>query len=107
MFSICFSSKTRRKTSHVTLRVAPRGFCGSDRAWRGALALGLGFVRYISQNFRPLENNSVTVWIALDDADEETGVVTGVQHVPTCAGCGMGTGPFEKEGKPAYVMMVD
>ena len=30
--------------------------------------------RYISENFRPLENNSVTVWIALDDADEETGV---------------------------------
>ena len=32
-------------------------------------------IRYISENFRPLENNSVTVWIALDDADEETGVV--------------------------------
>lgn len=31
-------------------------------------------IRYISENFRPLENNSVTVWIALDDADEETGV---------------------------------
>lgn len=30
---------------------------------------------YISQNFRPLSENSVTVWIALDAADEETGVV--------------------------------
>ena len=31
--------------------------------------------RYISQNFVPVEENSVTVWIALDDADAETGVV--------------------------------
>lgn len=28
---------------------------------------------YISSQFEPYENNSVTVWIALDDADEETG----------------------------------
>ena len=31
--------------------------------------------RYISQNFLPVAENSVTVWIALDDADAETGVV--------------------------------
>jgi len=30
---------------------------------------------YISVNFLPVENNAVTVWIALDDADAETGVV--------------------------------
>jgi len=30
---------------------------------------------YISDQFCPRDNNSVTVWIALDDADEETGVV--------------------------------
>lgn len=28
---------------------------------------------YISTQFQPYENNSVTVWMALDDADEETG----------------------------------
>eukprot|EP00980_Cylindrotheca_fusiformis_P026399 scaffold16066_cov109-Cylindrotheca_fusiformis.AAC.5 len=28
---------------------------------------------YISTQFEPYENNSVTLWIALDDADEETG----------------------------------
>jgi len=30
---------------------------------------------YISSQFEPYENNSVTVWIALDDADVETGCV--------------------------------
>ena len=30
---------------------------------------------YISEQFRPVKDNSVTVWIALDDADAETGVV--------------------------------
>ena len=30
---------------------------------------------YISEQFRPVEDNSITVWIALDDADAETGVV--------------------------------
>lgn len=34
---------------------------------------------YISSQFEPLDNNSVTVWMALDDADEETGCV---QYVP-------------------------
>ena len=31
---------------------------------------------YISKQFEPYHNNSVTVWMALDDADEETGVVS-------------------------------
>lgn len=30
---------------------------------------------YISSQFEPVDNNSVTVWMALDDADEETGCV--------------------------------
>lgn len=30
---------------------------------------------YISTQFEPYENNSVTLWISLDDADEETGCV--------------------------------
>jgi ectoine hydroxylase-related dioxygenase (phytanoyl-CoA dioxygenase family) len=34
---------------------------------------------YISNQFEPLENNSVTVWMALDDVDDETGCV---QYVP-------------------------
>ena len=34
---------------------------------------------YISCQFEPLENNSVTLWMALDNADEETGCV---QYVP-------------------------
>ncbi|CAK9046825.1 unnamed protein product [Durusdinium trenchii] len=49
-----------------------------DVLWKPPGASGVGYHQdsaYISQNFRPLENNSVTVWIALDDADEETGVV--------------------------------
>eukprot|EP00977_Amphora_coffeiformis_P009391 scaffold2168_cov180-Amphora_coffeaeformis.AAC.10 len=31
---------------------------------------------YISKQFDPYHNNSVTVWMALDDADEENGVVS-------------------------------
>jgi len=49
-----------------------------DVLWKPPGAGGVGYHQdsaYISENFRPLENNSVTVWIALDDADEETGVV--------------------------------
>jgi len=34
---------------------------------------------YISDNFVPRENNSLTMWIALDDADEENGAV---QYAP-------------------------
>jgi hypothetical protein len=30
---------------------------------------------YISAQFVPFQNNSITIWCALDDADEETGVV--------------------------------
>ena len=30
---------------------------------------------YISAQFIPFQNNSITIWCALDDADEETGVV--------------------------------
>ena len=34
---------------------------------------------YISSQFEPQDNNSVTVWMALDDADDETGCI---QYVP-------------------------
>ena len=34
---------------------------------------------YISDNFIPLENNCLTMWMALDDADEETGAL---QYAP-------------------------
>lgn len=49
-----------------------------DVLWKPPGAAGVGYHQdsaYISSNFRPVDNNSVTVWIALDDADEETGVV--------------------------------
>lgn len=46
-------------------------------------------IRYISENFRPLENNSVTVWIALDDADEETGVAAQFWNCHICKDCSM------------------
>jgi len=49
-----------------------------DLLWKPAGAGGVAFhtdAAYISSNFRPYEDNSVTVWIALDDADAETGVV--------------------------------
>lgn len=49
-----------------------------DVLWKPPGAGGVGWHQdsaYISDQFMPLENNSVTVWIALDDADEETGVV--------------------------------
>eukprot|EP00933_Yihiella_yeosuensis_P031062 TRINITY_DN24608_c0_g1_i1.p1 TRINITY_DN24608_c0_g1~~TRINITY_DN24608_c0_g1_i1.p1 ORF type:complete len:334 (-),score=61.57 TRINITY_DN24608_c0_g1_i1:256-1257(-) len=49
-----------------------------DVLWKPPRASGVGYHRdsaYISENFVPRENNSVTVWIALDDADAETGVV--------------------------------
>lgn len=35
--------------------------------------------KYISEQFVPLKNNSITVWIALDDADIDTGVI---EYVP-------------------------
>ena len=49
-----------------------------DALWKPAGAGGVGFHQdsvYISDQFLPRENNSVTVWIALDDADDSTGVV--------------------------------
>lgn len=49
-----------------------------DVLWKPAGASGVGYHQdsaYISQNFLPVAENSVTVWIALDDADAETGVV--------------------------------
>lgn len=49
-----------------------------DVLWKPPLAGGVGFHQdsaYISAQFSPYEDNSVTIWIALDDADEETGVV--------------------------------
>jgi phytanoyl-CoA hydroxylase len=49
-----------------------------DALWKPPGAGGVGWhqdAAYISDQFVPLDNNSVTVWIALDDADEETGVV--------------------------------
>jgi phytanoyl-CoA hydroxylase len=42
----------------------------------------VGFHRdsdYISKQFHPYENSSLTLWIALDDADEETGCI---EYVP-------------------------
>lgn len=49
-----------------------------DVLWKPPGAKGVGYHQdsaYISTNFRPQAENSVTVWIALDDADEQTGVV--------------------------------
>jgi phytanoyl-CoA hydroxylase len=49
----------------------------------------VGFHRdsdYISKQFHPYDNSSLTLWIALDDADEETGCieyVPGSQHTTT------------------------
>ena len=49
-----------------------------DVLWKPPNAKGIGFHQdsaYISTQFQPYSDNSVTVWIALDDADPETGVV--------------------------------
>lgn len=49
-----------------------------DILWKPPQSGGVGYHQdapYISSQFTPLENNSVTIWIALDDADESTGVV--------------------------------
>lgn len=49
-----------------------------DVLWKPPGASGVAFHTdgaYISAQFLPVADNSVTVWIALDDADEETGVV--------------------------------
>ncbi|KAJ1460996.1 hypothetical protein M885DRAFT_508521 [Pelagophyceae sp. CCMP2097] len=49
-----------------------------DCLWKPPGAGGVAYHQdapYISHNFTPREDNSITVWIALDDADEETGVV--------------------------------
>ena len=49
-----------------------------DVLWKPPGASGVGYHRdsaYISDQFKPRDNNSVTIWIALDDADESTGTV--------------------------------
>ena len=49
-----------------------------DVLWKPPGASGVSYHtdgKYISDNFIPRDDNSVTVWIALDDADEATGVV--------------------------------
>lgn len=49
-----------------------------DVLWKPAGAGGVGYhtdAAYISDQFVPRDDNSVTVWIALDDADDETGTV--------------------------------
>ena len=49
-----------------------------DVLWKPAGAGGVGYhtdAAYISDQFVPRDDNSVTVWIALDDADAETGTV--------------------------------
>ena len=39
---------------------------------------------YILDQFLPREDNSVTLWIALDDADEETGCMQYVEGSHFC-----------------------
>lgn len=83
------------KCSDVVARVALRSSLGriacevagwrqgarlaqDDLVYKPAGAGGVGYHRdsaYISDNFRPRDDNSVTMWIALDDADEENGVI--------------------------------
>ena len=49
-----------------------------DVLWKPPGAQGVSYHtdgKYISDNFVPRDDNSVTVWIAFDDADEATGVV--------------------------------
>ena len=49
-----------------------------DVLWKPPGASGVSYHtdgKYISDNFVPRDDNSVTVWIALDNADEATGVV--------------------------------
>lgn len=49
-----------------------------DALWKPPGAKGVGYHQdsaYISNQFLPREDNSVTIWIALDNADEQSGVV--------------------------------
>ena len=49
-----------------------------DVLWKPAGAGGVGYhtdAAYISDQFAPRDDNSVTIWIALDDADEANGAV--------------------------------
>lgn len=49
-----------------------------DALWKPPGAKGVGYhqdAAYISDQFLPRDDNSVTIWIALDDADADTGVV--------------------------------
>lgn len=49
-----------------------------DILWKPPQTKGVGLHRdssYISKQFEPFENNSITIWVALDDADSETGIV--------------------------------
>lgn len=49
-----------------------------DILWKPPQTKGVGYHRdssYISKQFKPIKNNSVTFWLALDDADSQSGVV--------------------------------
>lgn len=75
-----------------------------DVLWKPPGASGIGFHQdsaYISDQFRPRDDNSVTVWIALEDADETTGTVeyaVGSHRWPRlAANTGTATGTGEQE----------
>jgi phytanoyl-CoA hydroxylase len=59
----------------------PSSLAGDDKNASEVIQKRIGTVgfhqdsAYISTQFYPYENNSVTLWIALDDADEKTGCV--------------------------------
>eukprot|EP00511_Aplanochytrium_stocchinoi_P008792 CAMPEP_0204857524 /NCGR_PEP_ID=MMETSP1347-20130617/20794_1 /ASSEMBLY_ACC=CAM_ASM_000690 /TAXON_ID=215587 /ORGANISM="Aplanochytrium stocchinoi, Strain GSBS06" /LENGTH=337 /DNA_ID=CAMNT_0052004955 /DNA_START=8 /DNA_END=1021 /DNA_ORIENTATION=- len=49
-----------------------------DILWKPPQSKGVGYHQdgpYIASQFSPETNNSITIWIALDDANEDTGVV--------------------------------
>ncbi|CAJ1440319.1 unnamed protein product [Effrenium voratum] len=75
--SVALSAQVAQKAAALMGWEAVR-LAQEDVLWKPPGASGVGYHQdsaYISQNFRPLESNSVTVWIALDDADADTGVV--------------------------------
>ena len=77
LFVLARASSRLLPVTHIQLQEGTR-IGQDDVLWKPPGASGVGWHQdsdYISNQFLPRDQNSLTVWLALDDADAETGVV--------------------------------
>ena len=75
---VALSPSLGRAASELLSWPAGARIAQDDVLWKPPGTGGVGYhtdAVYISDQFTPRDDNSVTVWIALDDADESTGTV--------------------------------